>query len=60
MYIKIMHAVCGHGSVNVCLCVMTVSKGDVEVLISGMQKYKEGKKTAVEWFTSSQRDRACV
>lgn len=41
---------------RVCLCIMSVSKRDVEVLIPGMQKYKEGNKTAVEWFTSSQRD----
>lgn len=33
---------------------MTVSKGDVEVLIPGMQKYKEGNTTDVECFTSSQ------
>lgn len=40
----------------VCVCLCVRSKGNVEVLIPGMQKYKEGNKTAVEWFTSSQRD----
>lgn len=39
---------------------MIVGKGDVKVLILGMQTYKEGNKTAVQWFTSSQRDTGCL
>lgn len=49
----ILQSSCAHMNFT---CVHSVCRGDVEVLVPGMQKYKEGNKPAVLGFTSSQRD----